>query len=62
MALQALGVYLPQQTLDLLLYLPLPVDGESEDEGEHQQTAQHPGSDLRHPLPALALLLLVVVL
>ena len=39
--LQTLGVDLPQQTLDLLLDLPLPIHGEREDEGEHQQAAQH---------------------
>ena len=41
MSLQALWVDLPEETLDLLLDLPLAVHGEREDEGEHQQAAQH---------------------
>ena len=57
--LKTLGVYFPQQTLDLLLNLPLPVDGEREDEGEHEETAKDPGGNLRHPLAPLTLLLLV---
>ena len=57
--LETLRVYFPQQTLYLLLDLPLPVDGEREDKGEHQEAPEDPGRDLRHPLPPLAFLLLV---
>ena len=57
--LKTLGINFPEQTLDLLLNLPLPVDGEREDEGEHEEPAEYPGGNLRHPLASLTLLLLV---
>lgn len=57
--LKTLGIYFPEQTLDLLLYLPLSVDGECENEGEHEEPSEYAGGNLRHPLPTLTLFFLV---
>ena len=55
--LQTLGIDLPKQTLDLLLYLPLPVNAKGGDDGTDEENAQDDCRHLCHALSTLALLM-----